>query len=238
MKKKGLLGQRMQGKGKEAGACLMLMVLNLLLWEKVASVPMHAVLADHGVMSLKDLLDHAITLSYSITELTAETQRIFLEDVQYTPSRWFPERDLTGCHTSAISVSIPKDGAQHIQGAFLLKEMIGLLGTWKDTLYYIETVLSHMQDAPSDIISRAKNIEAKIKELLEALKTILSKIQPGFPESHAYPNWNGLASLQSRDEETRFFALYNFLKCLTNDSRKVYSNLRILQCKLLYRRDC
>ncbi|XP_035297614.1 prolactin-6A1-like [Cricetulus griseus] len=217
---------------------LMLTVLNLLLWERAASVPMHASLIDHDMMSLKDLLDHAVTLSYNITELTTEIQRIFLEDVQYTPGRWFPERELTGCHTSAVSVSIPKDGAQQIHGVFLLKETISLLEAWKYPLHHIATVLSHMEDAPNDIISRAKNIEAKTKELLADLKRILSKIQPGFPESYAYPTWNGLASLQSPDEETRFFALYNFLHCLTKDSRKVHSNLKLLQCQLLYQTDC
>lgn len=54
------------------------MVLNLFLWEKVASVPMHDILAANGMVSLKDLLDRAITLSYNITELTAETQRMFV----------------------------------------------------------------------------------------------------------------------------------------------------------------
>ncbi|XP_005066338.1 prolactin-6A1-like [Mesocricetus auratus] len=221
-----------------SGTLLMLMVLNLFLWKKVASVPMHAILPDHEVMSLNDLLDHAITLSYNITELTAETQRIFLHDVQYKPTRWFPERDLTGCHTSVFSVSMPKDGAQQIQGIFLLKETIGLLGAWKDPLHHIATELSYMEEVPTDIISRAKNIEAKIKELLEALKRILRKIQPGFPESYAYPTWNGLISLQSPDEDTRFFALFNLFQCLTKDSRKVPSNLRHLQCQLLYKTIC
>lgn len=61
-----------------AGTLLMLMVLNFFLLEKVTSVPMRAILAGHGMMSLKDLLDHVITLSCNITELTAETQRIFV----------------------------------------------------------------------------------------------------------------------------------------------------------------
>lgn len=61
-----------------AGTLLMLTVLNLLLWERAASVPMHASLIDHDMMSLKDLLDHAVTLSYNITELTTEIQRIFV----------------------------------------------------------------------------------------------------------------------------------------------------------------
>lgn len=63
-----------------------------------------------------------------------------------------------------------------IQGVFLLKETIGMLGAWIDPLYYIATELSRMEDAPNDIISKAKDIEGKIRGLLEALKRILSKV--------------------------------------------------------------
>ncbi|XP_036042768.1 prolactin-6A1-like [Onychomys torridus] len=225
-------------KGKESGTLLKLLVLNLFLRENVASVPMHARLAGHGKMSVKDLLDRAITLSQNIRELTAEMHRIFLEDVQYTPGRWFPKRDLTGCHTSAFAILIPKEGAPQIRGIFLLKETIGMLGSWKNPLHYIANELSRMEEAPNDIISRAQNIEAKIKELTEALKRIVSKIHPGFQEIYVYPYWNGLASLQSPDEDTRFFALYNLFQCLTKDSRKVDSNLRLLTCLLIYKTDC
>ncbi|CAO2595592.1 Prl6a1 [Lemmus lemmus] len=220
-----------------SGALLMLLMLNLFLWEKAASVPVYTILSSYGGMSLNELLDHAKTESYNIRELIAEMHKIFLEDVRYTPLRWFPERDLTGCHTSALSVLIPQDGAQQIQGEFLLKETIGMLGAWNDPLHHIATELSHMEDPPNDIISKAKDIEGKIKELLEALTWILSKIHPGFPR-YIYPTWSGLASLQSPDEETRFFALYNLLHCLKKDSRKVHSNLRRLQCQLVYKRDC
>lgn len=51
-----------------------------------------------------------------------------------------------------------------------------MLGAWTDPLHYIATVLSHMEDAPNDIISKAKDIEGKIRGLLEAVKWILSKV--------------------------------------------------------------
>ncbi|KAK7824728.1 hypothetical protein U0070_020235 [Myodes glareolus] len=216
-----------------AGTLLVLWMLNFFLWEKALSVPV----SGYDGMSLHELLDDAMTESSNIKELTAEMHRIFMEDVRYTPGRWFPERDLTGCHTSALSVLIPKDGAQQIWGVFLLKETIGMLGAWTDPLHYIATVLSHMEDAPNDIISKAKDIEGKIRGLLEAVKRILSKIQPGSSD-YIYPTWNGLASLQSPDEDTRFFALFDLLQCLKKDSREVHSNLRRLKCQLLYGRDC
>lgn len=51
-----------------------------------------------------------------------------------------------------------------------------MLGAWIDPLHYIATELSRMEDAPNDIISKAKDIEGKIRGLLEALKRILSKV--------------------------------------------------------------
>ncbi|KAM7322756.1 hypothetical protein ACRRTK_018261 [Alexandromys fortis] len=159
-----------------AGTLLIMLLLNIFLWEMVASVPVYTSVSGYDGMSLKELLDHAVTESYNIRNLTAEMHRIFMEDVRYTPGRWFPERDLTACHTSALSVLIPKNRAQQFWGEFLLKETIGLLGAWNNPLHHITTELSHMEDAPNDIISKAKVIEGKIKELLMALKSILNKV--------------------------------------------------------------
>ncbi|XP_049998525.1 prolactin-6A1-like isoform X1 [Alexandromys fortis] len=220
-----------------SGTLLIMLLLNIFLWEMVASVPVYTSVSGYDGMSLKELLDHAVTESYNIRNLTAEMHRIFMEDVRYTPGRWFPERDLTACHTSALSVLIPKNRAQQFWGEFLLKETIGLLGAWNNPLHHITTELSHMEDAPNDIISKAKVIEGKIKELLMALKSILNKVNPGFSD-YIYPTWNGLASLQSPDEDTRFFALYDLLQCLKKDTHKVLSNVSLLKCQFVYGREC
>lgn len=56
----------------------MLLMVNLFLWEKAASVPVYTILSGYGGMSLNELLDHAMTESYNIRELTAEMNRIFV----------------------------------------------------------------------------------------------------------------------------------------------------------------
>ncbi|XP_031215275.1 prolactin-6A1 [Mastomys coucha] len=221
-----------------SGTLLMLLAANPLLWKNVASVPMHDSLTEYSEMSLHDLLDHAIILSHNVSELTAEMHRIFMEDVRYKPGRWFSDSYLTACHTSSITISVSKEGAQHMPGVFLVKEMINMLGAWSYPLYHIATELSYMEEAPDEIISRAKNIDEKIKALIYALRGILSKIQPGPPENERYPMWNELASLQSPDEELRHYTLFNLFQCLVKDSRRIDSNLRLLKCKLIYNRDC
>ncbi|XP_032740963.1 prolactin-6A1 isoform X1 [Rattus rattus] len=225
-------------KKMEAGTLLMLLMSNILLWESVASVPRHASGAGHGEMSLHGLLDHAIILAHNVTELIAEMNSVFLEDVLYKPGRWFPERDLTACHRSPFTIAVSKEGTQQRLGVFLVKEMIGMLETWTFSLYHIANEMSHMEEPPDEIISRAKNIEEKIKELMDVLKGILNKIQPGSPENERFPVWNELAYLRSPDEERRHFAFTNLFQCLLQDSRKFDSNVRLLKCRLIYNRDC
>lgn len=52
----------------------MLLMSNLFLWEKAASVPV----SGYDGMSLHELLDEAMTESSNIKELTAEMHRIFV----------------------------------------------------------------------------------------------------------------------------------------------------------------
>ncbi|XP_021036431.1 prolactin-6A1 isoform X1 [Mus caroli] len=221
-----------------SGTLLILLASNFLLWKNVASVPMHASWAEYGEMSIYDLLDHATILSHNVSELTAEMHGIFMEDVRYKPGRWFSDRYLTACHTSTLTISVSKEGARQMPGVFLVKEMISMLTAWRYPLYHIITELSYMEQAPDEIISRARNIEEKIIVLIEVLRGILSKIQPEPPENERYPVWNELASLQSPDEDLRHLTLFNLFQCLVKDSRKIDSSTRLLKCKLLYNRDC
>ncbi|XP_021070848.1 prolactin-6A1 [Mus pahari] len=217
---------------------MLLVASNFLLWKNVASVPMYASLAEYAEMSIYDLLDHGAILSHNVSELTAEMHRIFMEDVRYKPGRWFSDRYLTACHTSTLTISVSKEGAQQLPGVFLVKEMISMLESWRYPLYHIATELSYMEQAPDEIISRARNIEEKIIVLTDVLRGILSKIQHGPPENERYPMWNELSSLKSPDEDLRHLTLFNLFQCLVKDTRKIDSSLRLLKCKLLYNRDC
>ncbi|CAO2595590.1 PRL [Lemmus lemmus] len=198
-------------------------------------MPMCLDLEGYNEVSIEEIFDRAIIIAQYNSNLTTQMSEEF--DENFAESVWYQARNSSTCHTASLTTPEDNEQIQQTQGEFLLKETIGMLGAWNDPLHHIATELSHMEDPPNDIISKAKDIEGKIKELLEALTWILSKIHPGFPR-YIYPTWSGLASLQSPDEETRFFALYNLLHCLKKDSRKVHSNLRRLQCQLVYKRDC
>ncbi|CAO2595588.1 Prl6a1 [Lemmus lemmus] len=212
-----------------------LLLVSNLLWEYVVPMPMCLDLEGYNEVSIEEIFDRAIIIAQYNSNLTTQMSEEF--DENFAESVWYQARNSSTCHTASLTTPEDNEQIQQTQGEFLLKETIGMLGAWNDPLHHIATELSHMEDPPNDIISKAKDIEGKIKELLEALTWILSKIHPGFPR-YIYPTWSGLASLQSPDEETRFFALYNLLHCLKKDSRKVHSNLRRLQCQLVYKRDC
>ncbi|OBS63874.1 hypothetical protein A6R68_07587, partial [Neotoma lepida] len=59
---------------------LLLLVSNLLLWEKVASVPLSSDEIDDDQLYLKKLFDHAMILSQNISKLNIEMRRTYLED--------------------------------------------------------------------------------------------------------------------------------------------------------------
>ncbi|MEJ1284630.1 prolactin family 6 subfamily a member 1 [Cricetulus griseus] len=159
----------------------LLMVLNLFLWEKVASVPMHDILAANGMVSLKDLLDRAITLSYNITELTAETQRMFLDSSSITQClavgacicfhQLLDEicRNAIKFHNEFSSKAFANLNKKY------LKMLINYVGAWTSPLYHLTLELSAMPDAPETIISKANEIEENNKELLNDLRWILAK---------------------------------------------------------------
>nr|XP_042134727.1 prolactin-6A1-like [Peromyscus maniculatus bairdii] len=161
-----------------------------------------------------------------------------LQDVQYTPGRWYLDGAQSSCHTSTFAILLTEEETGQMQSAFLLQEILTMLGAWKEPLSHAVTELSRMEEAPTAIIAKANIVDTAMRELQEGIRRILGTIHPGFPESYVYPYWNGLASFQSPDEDTRFFALYNLFRCLTKDSRKVDFNLRLLMCQLVYKIDC
>lgn len=67
----------------------MLLVSNLLLWEKVASAPMNVSEAGLSKVSLKDLFDNATALAENITELATEMRLEFVS-TSLTPG-FFPK---------------------------------------------------------------------------------------------------------------------------------------------------
>ncbi|XP_032741133.1 prolactin-7B1 [Rattus rattus] len=219
-----------------------LLVSNLLLWENVASVPM----SDSGLgireLFTEDLFDDAVILSQHINGLAIETRRIFLSNnfssdmfvkftLQFNRHDEFVVNGLNSCHTSSLKTPKTEKEAKRISLPDFVKMILSILRAWDSPLYHMETELKSMTGAPFSILARVKEIEVKNKILLKRIMKIAKKVKHGIEENEEYPVWSELASLQSTNEESRFFALYKMSYCLFVDTDKVEHYLKHLKCR-------
>ncbi|XP_006992562.3 prolactin-7D1-like isoform X1 [Peromyscus maniculatus bairdii] len=223
-----------------SGTLLMLLVSNLLLWEKVASAPMNVSEAGLSKVSLKDLFDNATALAENITELATEMRLEFFHDkfsseifnkiiLDLSKKNKMAEL-VNSCHTLPIKTPDTKEEVRNTTIEGFLKLTLSILHAWKDPLKHLVAELSAMPEAPHVILSKAKAIEAQHKIFLEEIVRIVSKVNPAIKETEDPPVWSDLESLRAADEEIRFFALYLFSYCLRLDLRIVEFYVNILKC--------
>lgn len=76
----------------KAGTLLLILVLNLFLWKNVASLPVNVRGTGNDQVYLQDLFNHAIRLSYNISELNREMRKMFVSTA--LTYGFFPKRSL------------------------------------------------------------------------------------------------------------------------------------------------
>ncbi|XP_049998516.1 prolactin-7D1-like isoform X2 [Alexandromys fortis] len=222
------------------GTLLLILVLNLLLWENVASLPVNVRGTGNGQVYLQDLFNHAIRLSYNISELNREMRKMFFVS-DFSSNKFLKfmlelnkeeenmPKMLDSCHTPPINTPKTIQESRKLALEDFLIIILNLMGTWKEPLHYQVTKLSGMPGANETLMSTAKNIEAQSKELLELTKWILNMVHPGI-EHEDYAEWSDLKSLQAADEETGLSALFKLSFCLGIDTYMVDLNLKYLIC--------
>ncbi|XP_007643517.1 prolactin-7C1-like isoform X1 [Cricetulus griseus] len=226
------------------GVLLLLSVSNLLQWENVTCAPIHENKTEQGDVSLKDLFDHAITLSQTTSALTTEMRKLFFSDgfsanmfkkfvLDFFKDKMYMIKILNSCHTFSLNTPETVEEARDISFEDFLKMILSIVHSWNNPLHHLVTELGGMKGAPDAILSRAKGVETINSELLENIMTILSKIHPGLKENETYPVWTDLASLQAADEECHFFALYKLFYCLRVDTYTIDLYLKYLRCLLV-----
>ncbi|KAM7322754.1 hypothetical protein ACRRTK_018259 [Alexandromys fortis] len=119
----------------------------------------------------------------------------------------------------------------------LLKVSIRILQDWKDPVKHMAIIVARLPDASDVMISRTKELEERILGLLEGLKIILSRIQPGTVETEN-SFWYGWSDLESSDEDTRNIALYTLGRCVRRDTHKVDNFLKVLKCRDVHNNNC
>ncbi|XP_005066332.1 prolactin-7D1-like [Mesocricetus auratus] len=231
-----------------SGTLLMLLVSNLLLWEKVTSAPMNISEAGLSEVSLKDLFDNATILSENITKLATDmrmeffynnfSSRIFSKTLRSLHKEMRLNDVFNKCHTLPIKTPETKAEVRKTSFEDFLNITFNTLRAWKDPLKHLVTELSVMPRVPDVILSQAKAIEAQHKVLLEYIMKIVPKVNPALQENEDFPVWSDLDSLQAPDEEIRLFALYVFSYCLRVDLQIVEFYIYMMRCLHMHGNIC
>ncbi|XP_028638161.1 prolactin-8A6-like isoform X5 [Grammomys surdaster] len=195
-----------------SGALLVLVVSNLLLWEKVASIP--ACMAEEGGCwnPLVETFNSAVQRAETLHNLA---DQLYVE-LHYN-------KFSSGQFASFI--------------APYLKTLIKFVGSWISPLYHLVLELSAMQDVPETILSKVKEIEENNRQILDDLRWILTKVSPIEEMEENFPTWEHLSFLKSSSKNNKFLAMFNLSYCLDYDTKYILLQIKILKC-LITGKDC
>ncbi|XP_017655471.1 prolactin-7B1-like [Nannospalax galili] len=228
---------------------LLFLLPNLLLWENVSSAPKHDRRAGLETLSLRELLDHAVMLSQSLSDLNMELYMLFLRSdfsskmfstfvLQNIKDKVFMAKVLNSCQNFSQNTPATMEEAANLAVEDLLKLIVRPVCFWKDRLHHAVTALSGMPGVPDELLSKAKDTETKNEELLEVIRWVINKVFPGIEEKEEHVVHGDLESLQSADEQSRFLALYKVSICLGIDTQAVELYLKLLKCVFFGGRIC
>ncbi|XP_021519050.1 prolactin-8A9-like [Meriones unguiculatus] len=222
---------------------LLLVVSNLLLWEKAAAI-LPCLTKEGGCMDpLVETFNNTINRAVTIRSLAEQMDeeffrndgssiyfRNFLSKMIREDYRSFRAR--THCHSS---ITNPPDwGTEHTNIATekYLKMLINFVGAWDAPLYNLVVELSAMDDVPETILSKAKEIEENNRELLDDLRWILTKAYPTEKTQENFPSWQHLPYIKSSLRNYKFWAIFNLSSCLCEDIYFTIFHLKALRCRI------
>ncbi|XP_032740761.1 prolactin-8A4-like isoform X3 [Rattus rattus] len=195
-----------------SGTLLMLVVSNLLLWEKAASIPA-CMVEDGGCWDpLEETFNSAIQKAENLRNLADQLHVEFYQN-QFS-SRQF-----------AYLIEV------------YLQTLINFVGSWISPLLHLVVELSTMEGVPETILSKAKDLEENNRQLLDDLRWILTKVSPTAEMKEEFPSWGHLSFLKSSSKNHKFWAVFNLSNCLEDDTKFTLYHLRILKC-LITGKDC
>ncbi|XP_017655476.1 prolactin-7C1-like [Nannospalax galili] len=141
------------------------------------------------------------------------------------------------CHNFSFYAPANLEEAKKFSVEDFLEAILIQVGTWKHTLQYLVTELRAMPGAPNEILSRAQGIEAENRELLEVIRLVAMKVDPGIEEND-YSVYTEISYLQEVDEESQFFAVFKLYDCLGVDTYSLELYLKFLRCRLIPDKIC
>ncbi|EDL98421.1 rCG44222 [Rattus norvegicus] len=214
------------------GTLLMLVVSNLLLWEKAASIPA-CMVEDGGCWDpLEETVNSAIQKAENLRNLAHHLYVEFNSQLM----RWDETVVKTGtyCHST---LARPQNKGINIEIEVYLQTLINFVGSWISPLLHLVIELSAMEGVPETILSKAKDLEENNRQLLDDLRWILTKVSPTAEMKEEFPSWGYLSFLKSSSKNHKFLAVFNLSNCLEDDTKFTLYHLRILKC-LITGKDC
>ncbi|XP_065768282.1 chorionic somatomammotropin hormone 2-like [Muntiacus reevesi] len=138
------------------------------------------------------------------------------------------------CHTNFLHAPGKRAKAQQMNNEDLTKWILMLQYLWNTPLVDPGSEKQIEKDLTETISTNALENAKKSLILQKILETRFSQmihpVREKVSEFRMY--WSGYRDLVSSDEDARHSALYNLLKCLRRDSRKVDMYSKILACRI------
>ncbi|XP_050999175.1 prolactin-8A9-like [Acomys russatus] len=209
---------------------LLLVISILLLCKKAASIP--ACRTENGGCreSILETINNALTQAGTMSHLAHKMYDDIDDPLMRRDQAVFAAR--TSCHSKITNP--PDSGAEHtnLKTKKYLKMLINFVGAWSSPLSDLMIELSAMQEVPESIVSEAKEMEKKNREILDDLRWILTKAYPTATMIERFPSWHYLPALKSNDIHSKCLAMYNLCNCLNTDTAYTIYHLRKLKCRL------
>ncbi|XP_021071592.1 prolactin-8A9 isoform X3 [Mus pahari] len=190
-----------------SGALLLLVVSNLLLWEKASSIP--------ACMAEKSGCWNPLVETFNSAMQKAETLRT-LADQFYVELY----------HNQFSSEQFLAFNEKY------LKTLINYVSSWISPLFHLVIELNMMQDVPETILSKVMQIEENKRNLLEDLRWILTKVYPTAEMKQEFPSWEHLSFLKSEGKHYKLLAMFNLSNCIYNETYHILFYLRNLKCTI------
>ncbi|XP_021071801.1 prolactin-8A9-like isoform X1 [Mus pahari] len=226
-----------------SGALLLLLVSNLLLWEKAASVPEcqseEEGCSDPLVITFKNALQRAEVINILANKMHEEfyhnpfssgqfetlVARMYRHDEEVLRAR-------NHCFSNVTNPPLHGPEHENLKTKKYLKMMITFMDSWINPAYYLVEVLNTMQDVPKSIFSKAEEIDLKVREIYDDLRWIFKKVYPKVIFWEKSINWKYLPGLRSIDTSKKFLAMFNFSHCLRVDIFYIKHHLSALMCRI------
>ncbi|XP_034365478.1 prolactin-8A8-like [Arvicanthis niloticus] len=225
-------------------ALLLVVVSNLLLWEKATSIPACETKEggcwDPLEETLKSAIQRAKTNRKLANEFYVELYHNKFSAGQFADlrSKLMMKEEVafragTYCHSSLVKLPRLDKDSIVVDMEWYLTTMINFVGSWVSPLYQLVIELSAMENVHETTLSKAKEIEENNREILDDLRWIFTQVYPTAEKKEEFPNWGYLSSLKSSSRSYKFLAMFNIFRCLRHDAQDILFHLQMVECRMI-----